>query len=199
MNKATIEILIDSLVICRYISLYAKFEKNIKEIFSHSLLEKDHKIRSKLFFYFGCSVGKKVYIDYDNNLVKMDNLLFKDEELFNDLNMNQMIRIDKKEHLIDIFDFNISSVMNRNLEYTFHDCCIKLIKMRNILAHELDDLEFKEADVIETFSNTYIEKNKKEWLDSFDIGSMKQSAICVYSNFSIMEMILEKIKTREGK
>jgi hypothetical protein len=188
-SKELIQLKIDSIVIFHYISLYARLDKITHEIFINYLLKKDHIIRSKLYFYYGCTVGNKTYIDYDSRTIKMDSRKYKDDELFKELTFNQIIKIDKKEHIIDIFNCNIQSFINRTLNYPFHDCCIKIIKMRNKLAHELENLSFKNEDVIEVFSNKHVEMYAKEWLAGFDIRLMKSSTVEIYSNYIIMEKI----------
>lgn len=94
---------------------------------------------------------------------------YNDRKLLSRLTMNQIIKLEKKERGIAKFNQNISSIQSRRLEYTFYDCCIKLINMRNKMAHEFFDLDIKEdKDTIEVLSNDNIERFKPKWLGNFN-------------------------------
>ena len=99
---------------------------------------------------------------------------------------NQIIKIHRQCHLLDMFDFNIQSINNKNTEYTFADSYIKLLNMRNKLAHELSHLVFKGSDVIELLSNDYIEKNSSEWLSYLDTKLMTDESKSIFSNLIII-------------
>ena len=80
-------------------------------------------------------------------------------------------------------------------QYAFHDSCLKLINMRNKLAHELDSIVFKSSnDIIETLSFSTIEHNKIDWLEDFDLSKMDDMALGIYSNIIYMNIIINTLQ-----
>lgn len=123
-------LLIKSLLIVKYISLYAQFEIIIKYVFQKEIVGIDHKYKSKLYFLYGSTVGNDIYYNYDTEMLDFSaKRRYDDSELFKTLSINKIIRFDRKERIIKSFMVNIDSVQTIHQQYAFHDSCIKLINM----------------------------------------------------------------------
>jgi len=174
VTRGNIELQIESLVIVKYVSLYSKLEKLIRCIFQYKIKNINNEYRNKLYFYFGGTVGNSVYIDYNKDSLTINSRTYNDNEMFNDLSLNKIIKIDKKDTMIECFKrLRVQSLQTKTIYYSLHDSCIKLINVRNIIAHELDNIKFDERkDIIEKLSVPYITKNPCSWLEGFDLNLM---------------------------
>ena len=89
-----IKLQIKSLLIVHYVSTFSTLEKIIKQIFQEKIVIKEHKHKSKLYFAYGCMVGNDVYYDFENESLHLNGTRkYKDDELFNNLNISFLILI----------------------------------------------------------------------------------------------------------
>lgn len=195
-NREFIQFQIEALVIRYYIALYDKLEREIKHIFSDNINQIDPTKKELLYFYLAGIKSNNVSIEYGSKTLSVLNSKFSPEENFSMLTLSQIIKIQREEHLLDIFDFNIQSINSKTTEYPFTDCCIKLLKMRNKIAHEISTLKFMDQDIIEILSNEYIENNGSEWFSSLDTKLMTYEAKSIFSNLIIMKKILSEVRKR---
>ena len=92
-----IKLQIKSFLIVHYVSTFYTLEKIIKQIFQEKIVKKEHKHKSKLYFAYGCMVGNDVYYDFENESLHLNGTRkYKDDELFNNLNINKIINIKQK-------------------------------------------------------------------------------------------------------
>lgn len=195
-NREFIQLQIEALAIRYYIIFYDELEKEIKHLFSDKIAQIDVAKKELLYFYLAGIKSNNVYIEYGSKSLIVTNSKFSLEENFTMLTLSQIIKIQRAEHLLDILDFNIQSINNKTTEYPFADCCIKLLNMRNKLAHEISNLRFMDRDVIEILSNEYIENNGVEWFLSLDTKLMTDESKCIFSNLIIMKNILSEVRKR---
>lgn len=199
-KQEIIKLQIKSILLAHYITYFTKLEKTIKQIFQRRIVEKEHKYKSKLYFAYGCVVGNDLFYDFDKECISLiGNRKYSDTELFNNLNINKIIKFDRKEHIIDDFQLNINSMQSKHLSFSFHDSVLKLIKMRNKLAHELNEIDFDNKDIIEKLSLKFISDNRFEWLDGLDVNMMEDESIDIYSNLIYMLHIIELLSNRESQ
>lgn len=190
-----IKLQIKSLLIVHYASKYSVLEKIIKKTFQERIIIKEHRHKSKLYFAYGCMVGNDIYYDFEKeSLHLIGTRKYKDEELFNNLNINKIIKFDRKEHLIEDFQITINSIQTKNLSYTLHDAIIKLIEMRNILAHEVEEINFKDKHIIDQLSLDCIVQYPLECLEGLDIHKMDNISISIYSNLIYMNIIIDTLR-----
>lgn len=189
-----IKLQIKSLLIVHYVSTYSVLEKIIKQIFQEKIVKKEHKHKSKLYFAYGCMVGNDIYYDLEKESLLLNGIRkYKDEELFNNLNINKIIRFDRKEHIIEDFQTTIDSIQTKTVSYTLHDAIIKLIEMRNVLAHEVNEIAFKAKHIIDQLSLDCIMQYPLECLEGLDINKMDNISINLYSNIIYMHKIIDQL------
>lgn len=187
-----------SILIVRYISEYCVFEKTILERFQHEIVKLDRGYKNKLYFYYGIYVGHNVVFDFEKNKVSLSEInSYNDEEMFKSLNLNKIIKFERKESLIKAFVFNIDSVIRKTTCFPFYDCCIKLISMRNKLAHEVDSISFKNGDIIELLPYEYLNSYDYEYVREYDFEDADEISVALLSNIIYMRMIIDKIKETE--
>lgn len=193
-TKQKIILQIKSLLIVHFISTYAKLEKSLLAIFKKEIVGIEHKHKSKLYFIYGGLIGTNVYYDHDKECLSLSgNKGYDENDLFNSLNINKIIKFSRKNTLIDGFKFDIDSIQNKSLSFPFHDSCNKLINMRNKLAHELDLINFKDVDIIENLSSKHVKENVFDWLDGLDISLMDETSIAIFSNLVYMNKIITQL------
>ena len=189
---------IKSILIVRFISEYCILEKKVLKIFHDEILKVDHKYKNKLYFYYGIHVGHNVSFDFERNCVSFSNVnKYNVDEMFDSLNLNKVIKFERKEHLIKAFSFDIDSVSRKATCFPFSDCCIKLMNMRNKLAHEVDTLSFQEKDIIEILPSDYLIKYEYEYIEGIDFSNMDDNLIALLSNIVYLRLINDKLQSVE--
>lgn len=186
-----------SILIVRYISEYCNLEKTILALFQQAISKIDHSLKNKLYFYYGVYVGHNVTYDFETNCVTLASVnKYNENEVFKSLNLNKIIKFERKESLINSFRFNIDSVIRKATSFPFFDCCLKLINMRNKLAHEVDNLSFQEKDIIEMLPIDYLRKYNYMYLERFDIDSADSNIVALLSNIVYMIAIKNKLEEK---
>ena len=92
-----------------------------------------------------------------------------------------------------MFKYEIQSLQTKQTVYSYLDCTIKLINMRNILSHELSELKFKDKDLIELLSIENLKKQEFPMLLNYDLEIMDDMTKYIASNIVYMRIMLEKI------
>ena len=167
----TISVQIKSLMIYEFLNEYTRLEKMIHDVLAQNVSSLPAKILHQLYFYYGGRVGTR--LDYENEAVELRVIKYKDNEQFKDLTINQIVKILQKN--------------------PFYDCVIRLIGMRNKLAHEMVNLNFKDQHLIELLSPEQLEAQKFQILQSFDIHKMDNMTQYIASNLVYMYKIIAKL------
>lgn len=195
-TRELIKLQIKSLLIVQYISNYSKLEKLILNIFQQCIVQQDHKYKSKLYFMYGCQIGNSAYYDIEREQLAISNVKYNEDESFRNLTLNKIIKFDRKEQIINEFNFNIDSIQTKSLSFSFHDSVIKFINMRNKLAHELDSISFHETkDVVEKLSLHKIDQFDFQWLKGLDLSNMDDDSINIISNLKYIKILIDKLST----
>lgn len=194
-NNEFITLQLESLAIRYFIIEYDAFEKNVKEIFSNNISSICPENKNLLYFYLA-GLKRSSYIDYEKTSLKTDDLKFSKTEAFSGFSLSNIIKIQEKNHLLDIFNFNIPSLTNKSTEYPFTECCKKLLNMRNKLAHEMSRLAFKNNDIIEVLTTTHIKEMGTDWFSTLDTDLMNDETKYIFSNLIMLERISEQLKNR---
>lgn len=198
MNNNNI-LLVKSLLIVQYISLYSKFEKKLVELFHDEIKLMDHREKNKLYFMHGAFLSSNIIYQYDSESFELNGSKkiwkFDDKCIFNTLNLNKILRFDRKENLIKKFKFDIHSIQKPLISFDFKDSCLKLLRMRNKLAHEFDNLHFDEKCVIENLSDNFINNKieKYSWLSNYDNESMDEISKSLFSNYIYMDILYQEL------
>lgn len=200
MEQRELKILrVKSLIIVSFLSKYSGLESIIKSVFQRDILEVEHRHKSKLYFMYGCS-SVSVYYDLEKERISLaNNRSYSDNEVFTSLTMDKLIKFDRKDRLIPSFNFEVPLKQSKAVSVTFHDCCIKLTKMRNILAHEILNCNFTDKEVIEKLSDGNISNLKYEWFEDGDVSIMDDSSKSIISNYcylcDLIATLREQINT----
>lgn len=190
---------IDSVIIVKFMIEYDKFEKEVKRIFQEQIKHVEHKNKSILYFYYGCTVGNEWRIDYDNRSIERSNhRKYDDNEMFKSLSLDKINKFLRKERIIQCFNFEIDSLQTKMVAYTFYDSCEKLTKMRNHLAHSISQItEFKGDVFIELLIDNKIEEYIYEWIDkSIPIHDLTHMSKIICSNIIYMNRLRQELHTK---
>ncbi|MBU5680932.1 hypothetical protein [Blautia sp. MSJ-9] len=193
IDQNTLSIQIKSLMIYEFLKEYNKLERMIRGIFEKNIPLLPNTVIQQLYFYSGGRIG--TYIDVEEESVKLSAIKYKDNDLFKELTINQIVKIFKKNSCLKAFNFEISSVQRATTEYSFYDCAIRLLNMRNILAHEMVDIQFKNKDLIELLTFDQLEKHNFEILQNYDIHVMDNMTQYIASNIVYMRKIIDHLRT----
>lgn len=196
-NDKSLEMQIEALVVYNYMVIYDCFEERLKDLFLQKLKEvkynENNSIKmERLFFYLGGVGTFSNYIEYDTYSTISRPNKFGGFDMVKQFSLIQMIRIDEKEKIIENFQFNINSINNpKVVQYTFHECCKKLTKLRNVLAHKFSSLKGDSQNTIELLSDEKIDNLKPKWLENFDVKNMNDKSKLIFSNYIYLKIILD--------
>lgn len=185
---------LDALSIYHFLLKYAVLEEKIKEVYVQKWSNFSSEVQQRLMFYQGGLSLQKSYIEYDTYSLITQHHKFDVKAMLNNLTLNQMIKVERKEKQIAELKYDIQSLQNRTIVYPCIDCILKLLNMRNILAHRMDDLNFKNKECIDFLKNQIIQQSDVEWLEMYDLNLLSESARCIVSNYIYMNMIYEKLR-----
>lgn len=195
VNQKEITEQLDALSIYHFLLKYAELEAVIKKMFIEKWPDFSNDVQQRLMFYQGGLSMHKSYIEYDTYSVITQQHKFDVKILLNNLTLNQMIKVEKREKQISELKYNIQSLQNKTIVYPCIDCILKLLSMRNILAHKMDDLNFKNKECIDVLKNEIIQQNNFSWLEMYDLNLLSESARCIVSNYIYMNIIYEKLRS----
>lgn len=191
MKKDTLSFQLRAIVIYEYLICFNKLEKEIRKIFERNIQILEPNFINKLYFVYGGKIG--TYIDYEQDLLKLNEISFKEKELFKELSIIQILKLNKEANCIEEFKCQINSLQQRTVCFEFYDACIKLVNMRNILAHELTNINFKTTHIIEILSNEKISENVDERLKDYDVSLMDEITKSIFSNLVYLKLILNML------
>lgn len=201
MNRSVDDnFIIKSVLIVQFISLYAKFEKKLVNIFKEEIKKVDHKHKNKLYFMHGALLSSNIVYKYDMECFEIQgsnkSWSYDENSIFNTLNLNKILRFERKENLIEQFRIKIQSIQRSIIQHDFKDSAIKLLEMRNKLAHEFDYLRFDDKCIIELLSAQTIKEHIENysWLSGYDYTSMDEVSISLFSNYVYMNKLLDVIE-----
>lgn len=191
IDAATVSLQLKSLLVYEFFKEYNELERMIRKIFEKSLPTLSPEYIQQLYFYLGGKIGS--YIEYESHSLKLTNLNFKPSESFRGLSVNQIIKMFKETPCIEAFNFSISSIRLSTVEYSFYDCCTRLINMRNKLAHEVVNLQFKDSDLIEMLTREQIAAESFDVLQNYDIQRIDGVTMYIASNLVYIKHLLARL------
>lgn len=181
---------IKAVAVYKFLNEFNKLEYIVKDKFSKITVEATASEKNKLYFYHGGLAGK-VVINYNVETLNYQEIQFNVNEDFKHFTLNQMIKILQNSDLKKYFPENINSIQKANNQIEFFGSIKRLINMRNKLAHELINLNFKDSDCIELLKIPIIEEKLKI---IFDINYAEVDQIqIIYSNIVYINILIEEI------
>ena len=192
-NQREIAEQMDALSIYHYLLRYSDLENEIKQLFIETWPSFNEELKQRIMFYQGGLNLENGYIEYDTYSVITQHHKFDVMAMLNKLTLNQIIKLERKENQLKDLQYEIKSLQNKTIVYPCRDCILKLLNMRNILAHKLSCLNFKNKDYIDVLSNEIIRNSNLKWLYDFDLDLLSESARCIVSNYIYMEMIYQRL------
>lgn len=195
MNYTIEDNKIKALLRLYYLDLFCTLENKIKDIFKQEIIDIDGLIKHKLYFFYGSHKSKE-YSDFSLDKLVRKEKDFKSNESFSDFTLIEVIRILNKNPIIDKFNFNTHSLTRKTISYPFYDTIIKLIKMRNVLAHESINSSFKDEYIVENLSIDALLKNNSFYFYDYDISKMGINDRYILSNLIYMNSILFQLILR---
>lgn len=190
---------IEALSIRYYTKLYNELENEIKDYFVENISSISSKNRELLYFALAGIKSNQIVFEVDNASITLQKVKYISDEKFSAFTVNQIIKLQKKYDLLPDLNFNVQSINRKKTVYPFSDCVLKLINMRNKLAHEMSHLSFKDSDIIEIVSNDCICEKSQLWFEALDTTLMSDEAKCIFSNLLIMENLLTELRKRAIK
>lgn len=191
IHRDILSIQIRSLIIFEFLKEYNLLEKLIREVFEENISNLPPAILQKLYFYNGGRIA--TYIDFEEDSLKLNVVKYKNDDKFKELKINQIIKIFKGNSCLKEFDFTVPSMQRTTVNFHFYDCILRLLNMRNKLAHEMVHLQFSDKDLIELLNFVQFEKESLEILQNFNVGIMDDVTQYIASNLLYMRRISKKL------
>ncbi|RGG67397.1 hypothetical protein DWW96_01685 [Eubacterium sp. AF17-7] len=187
----------DALIIYKFLIDYNHFENIVRDVIDSEWEKLDNNVKNRLAFYVGWLGSENKYIEYDTYSIKQEIWKYDEKKIQKKLTINQIIKIDKRERVIPLFDFEISSKTKKQLKYLSHDCFVSLINMRNKLAHDILNINFKNADIIELLPDKILISNQEPWIQSMDVNHISDMGREILSNYIFMKEIIIHLKEKK--
>lgn len=187
----------DALVIYKFLVLYNYFENLIKNIYTVCWNNLNEDVKRRIAYYVGSVKGANAYIEYDTYSTKQEIYRYDEDTLIQKLTVNQIIKLERMEQNVCKLNFQIDSKLNKQLSFISYDCIIKIINMRNKLAHDILKINFKAGDVIEVLSNNIIEKENDKWIENLQLEKLSDLGREILSNYIFMKNIINTIEKKE--
>ena len=187
----------DALIIYKFLIDYNHFENIVRDVIDSEWEKLDNNVKNRLAFYVGWLGSENKYIEYDTYSIKQEIWKYDEKKIQKKLTINQIIKIDKRERVIPLFDFDISSKTKKQLKYLSHDCFVSLINMRNKLAHDILNINFKNADIIELLPDKILISNQEPWIQSMDVNHISDMGREILSNYIFMKEIIIHLKEKK--
>ena len=191
LDTATVSLQLKSLLVYEFFKQYNELESTIRDIFEQKITTLPSEVIQQLYFYYGGKIGS--YIEYESHSTKLHSLNYKIAENFKELSINQIVKIFKETPCINAFNFSITSLLRSTVEFSFYDCVIRLIKMRNKLAHEVVNFQFKDSDLIEMLTREQIVAESFAVLNNYDIQKIDDMTMYIASNIVYISRLLIKL------
>lgn len=182
-----------SLVVYQFLNSFNKLEKVVKKDFAEGIKTANKDNLNKLYFYYGGLIG--TYIDDSAEAIKLNENKYQKNEDFALFKINQIIKINKTTRIIRKYDMNLKSIQSEPTVFELQSCIIKLVNMRNILAHEMCECLFKDKDIIELLSDEKIRDAHFDFLVDFDTDLMDDMTKAVISNYYYMQEIISLLES----
>ena len=99
----------DALIIYKFLIDYNHFENIVRDVIDSEWEKLDNNVKNRLAFYVGWLGSENKYIEYDTYSIKQEIWKYDEKKIQKKLTINQIIKIDKRERVIPLFDFEISS------------------------------------------------------------------------------------------
>ena len=175
------------IAVYEFLNKFNILERKIKDDFYNQVTSLSAEERNKLYFYYG-GLTSKVLVEYENELLANNKIKFKKNEEFKEFTLNQIIKITESFEWWERYPENIDSLA-RNIEHTYRGSLIRLLSMRNKLAHELSNLSFKDKDCIELLPKNILEEKLSI---SFNPGVEDDDQLqMLLSNIVYLDVILD--------
>lgn len=198
-KRKFVQIQIEALSIHYYTTLYNQLEAELKAYFVENISLITPEKRELLYFALAGIKSNQISFEVDNATITLSKVKYISDENFSAFTVNQIIKFQKKYDLISGLNFNVQSFNSKSMVYPFADCFLKLINMRNKLAHEMSHLSFTDSDIIEILSNDCIREKGTAWFDTLDTTLMSDESKSIFSNMLIMDNMLSELRKRAGK
>lgn len=191
VDQKTLSLQIRFLMVSYFLDEYNRLEKAIRSIFEVNIDTLPSNIKQQLYFYYGGKIG--TYIEYESQEVKIREMKYKKTERFSDFSIKQIIKIFEKNKCLDAFEFSIESIKKSTMVFPFYDCMVRLVNMRNKLAHEVTNLSFKDADLVELLSPEQISQEPFGLFQNYDLSKMDEVTQYIGSNIIYIRRIISQL------
>ena len=190
-NKEYVILQNKSLILYCFLKKYNQLEILIIKIFEKNLSSCDCELIKELYFYYGGKIG--TYIESETNSIKLSSITFKKQETFSSLSINQIVKICREKKCIEIFNKEIKSLKQENVNLILYDCLLKFLNMRNCLAHELEDISFKDKDLVELLPDGMLNSYMEKQFFNMNVSILDDMTKCILSNLIYMDFIISEI------
>lgn len=197
IDQNTLSVQIRALLIYEFLNEYNRLEALVRKIFEENISLLSADFIQQLYFYNGGRIG--TFVDVEEDAVRLKVVKYKENDVFKELKINQIIKMLKKKPQLEIFNFEIQSIQRSMEVNSFYDCMIRFLNMRNILAHEMSNIQFKNKDIVDLLSDEQLKKQDFGILKNYDIGKMDNMTKYIASNLVYIRKLIFKLKSLEAE
>lgn len=197
IDQNTLAVQIRALMIYEFFNEYNRLEVIVREIFEKNISSLSADFIQQLYFYNGGRIS--TFIDFEEDAVQRNVVKYKKNDVFKELKISQIIKMFRKNDESKIFSFEIQSIQRSIEVHSFCDCMLRFLNMRNILAHEMADIQFKNKDIVDLLSDDELKKQEFEILKNYDIDKMDTMTKHIASNLVYMRKLIVRLQSSDNE
>ena len=175
-----------------YLEKFCVLENNISFCFIRDVNKLNLEIQNELLFYAAHMLSVKNY-DFKKKEITTSSVKFSKARKFSCFSAARILKLQKNQTLLQVFNFNIQSINTKMLTLPFIDCCEKLLNVRNKLAHERNTLNLNYQDAIELLSDSEILHYEHPCVSITHIDEVSNNSKILLSNIFFMDNIISEL------
>ncbi|AGY45183.1 DUF86 domain-containing protein [Lactococcus lactis subsp. lactis KLDS 4.0325] len=178
-----------------FFDIYAEFEEKMCQIFRSAIQSEGHEDEKYRIYYFLGWKSENKFIDYDTFSYKSELQKFDKSTKLKDLHLLDWIRMNNKLNFYPIDSLSINSYNKKRETLEFFSNVHKVIRLRNILAHEYNkDIDNKHAVEIlqDKIMTEELKKFYKEYTNNLDFSAITDNSRILFSDIFYLKRILQE-------
>lgn len=168
---------------------YSELERYIKPILKEKLLQEEEKKLMPLYYMYGAFVVKdKLNFEIKKHKINSQTIEYKEDKMFDNFSLNNLVKVLLIPHISLEIPNEVNSLQNK-IFFELPEALEKLIRTRNIIAHETSYVKIKEENVVERLSKQKILENLNDIITEDEFKNLSDEEIAIASNLCYIRKI----------
>ena len=193
---------ISGAIVLQYLKEYHLFEQFLEDLFRKEFQTFTTDNKQRVLYFSGVYFGLERIVQYESFTTKCETTEYN-ERLINNLNLNQILNICGSKNMMYFLNGGFSSLQTPSKKLNYYEACLKIVRMRNIIAHETATIRFNDKSIIEVLSantlDNYRNSTSNEWLILYlpnheNFENFSNDDVVIMSNLVYLDVIYNTLK-----